>query len=90
MLTEGLLFRVRLVGMTSLRLNPNALNFPFISSKTDCFASASLLSLDFSAKSRTVRSSVRREATCRNVETPSGIQVPDEPVGLSAPDHSGV
>jgi hypothetical protein len=34
--------------------------------------------------------SVRREATCQNVETPSGIQVPDEPVGLSAPDHSGV
>jgi hypothetical protein len=32
--------------------------------------------------------SVRREATCRNVETPSGIQVPDEPLVLSAIDHS--
>jgi hypothetical protein len=56
-LTAGLLFRVRREGMTSLRLSPNALNFPFISSKTAAFASTSLFCLNFSARSRTARSS---------------------------------
>ena len=38
-----LLFRDRRAGTTSLRVNPNALNFPFISSNTAAFASESLL-----------------------------------------------
>ena len=31
---------------------------------------------------------VRREAACGNVETPSGIQVPDESLQRSVTDHS--
>jgi hypothetical protein len=31
---------------------------------------------------------VRREAACGNVETPSGIQVPEESLQLSVTDHS--
>jgi len=31
---------------------------------------------------------VRREAACGNVETPTGIQVPDESLQLSVTDHS--
>ncbi len=34
--------------------------------------------------------SVRREAVWKNVETPSGIQVPIEPLELSTLDHSRV
>jgi hypothetical protein len=37
---------------------------------------------------RYLMSPVRREAAGKNVETPSGIQVLDEPVELSNADHS--
>ena len=35
-----------------------------------------------------LQEAVRREAACGNVETPPGIQVPDESLQLSVTDHS--